>query len=81
MSSNDVTSKQNNLQLIYLQFNSLSCLKKFTEKFPIKKVFIMLNQKILLANLSDKEIDLAVEKFEAEVINAVMAWSPVLTWP
>ena len=61
------------MQLVYLQFNSLSCLKKFTEKFPLKKVFIMLDQKVLLAKLSEKEIDLAIEEFNAEVVGMAMA--------
>ncbi len=63
-------SNWNIMQLVYLQFGSLAHLKKFTEKFPLKKVFIMLDRQVLLANLSEKEIDFAVEKFQAEVLNA-----------
>lgn len=58
------------MQLVYLQFDSLAHLKRFTEKFPSKKVFIMLDRQVLFAQLSDKEVDFAVEKFAAEVLNA-----------
>ena len=57
------------MQLVYLQFTSLAHLKKFTQKFPLKKIFIMLEQQVLLAQLSEKEIDFAVEKFQAEVLS------------
>jgi hypothetical protein len=57
------------MPLVYLQFDSFSHLKKFTRKFPLKKVFIMLDQQILLAQLSEKEISFAKEEFNAAVVN------------
>jgi hypothetical protein len=57
------------MQLVYLQFDSLLHLKKFTEKFPLKKVFIMLDKQVLLAQLSEKEVDFAIEKYAAEVLS------------
>ena len=61
------------MQLVYLQFDSLAHLKKFTEKFPMKKLFIMLDKQVLLAQLSEKEIDFAIEKFDAEVLDTPVA--------
>jgi hypothetical protein len=61
------------MQLVYLQFDSLSHLKKFTRKFPLKKVFILLDQQVLLAQLSEKEISFAVEEYNAAVINTPVA--------
>ena len=61
------------MQLVYLQFDSLAQLKKFTEKFPMKKLFIMLDKQVLLAQLSKKEIDFAIEKFAAEVLDTPVA--------
>lgn len=58
------------MQLVYLQFDSLAHLKKFTGKFPLKKVFILLEQQVLLAQLSEKEILLAMEKFQAVVLSS-----------
>ncbi len=55
------------MQLVYLQFTSLAQLKKFTQKFPLKRVFIMLEQQVLLAQLSEKEIDFAITQYQAEV--------------
>jgi adenylate cyclase class IV len=66
-------AKTNTMQLVYLQFGSLASLKKFTEKFPLKKVFIMLDKKVLLAQFTEKEIEFAIEQFEAEVINTAVA--------
>ena len=57
------------MQLVYLQFDSLAHLKKFTEKFPMKKLFIMLDKQVLLAQLTEKEVEFAREKFSAEVLN------------
>lgn len=61
------------MQLVYLQFDSLSHLKKFTRKFPLKKVFIMLDQQVLLAQLSEKEISFAIEEYNAAVVSAAIA--------
>jgi hypothetical protein len=61
------------MQLVYLQFDSLAHLKKFTKKVPSKKVFIMLDRQVLLAQFSDKEIEFAVGEFQAEVVNPVIA--------
>jgi hypothetical protein len=61
------------MQLVYLQFTSLTHLKKFTQKFPLKRVFIMLEQQVLLAQLSEKEIEFAIEKYQAEVLNTPVA--------
>ena len=58
------------MQLVYLKFDTVSNLKRFTEKFPLKKVFIMLDKQVLLAQLSDKEVDFALEKFSAEVLKS-----------
>lgn len=58
------------MQLVYLQFDSLTHLKKFTGKFPLKRVFILLEQQVLLAQLSEKEIEFAMKEFQAEVLNS-----------
>lgn len=60
------------MQLVYLQFDSLSHLKKFTRKFPLKKVFIVLGQQVLLAQLSEKEINFAKEEFNAAVVSTTV---------
>lgn len=57
------------MQLVYLQFDSLTQLKKFAAQFPLKKVFIILNKQVLLAQLSEKEVEIAVEKFKASIIS------------
>lgn len=61
------------MQFVYLQFGSVTQLKKFAEKFPQKKIFIMLDKQVLLAQLSDKEIEFAMEKFEADVLDTPVA--------
>ena len=61
------------MQRIYLQFRCLADLKKFRDALPAKKVFILLQQNVLFAELSNREIDLAMEAYKAEVVSVPVA--------
>ena len=57
------------MQLTYLRFECLDGIKKFRKELSMKKVYILLNQKILMAEFSEKEIERATQIYQAQVIN------------
>ena len=57
------------MQLVYLEFECLDGLKKFRKVLSMKKVYILLNQKVLVAEFTQKEIELATNNYEAQVVN------------
>lgn len=61
------------MQQLYLQFPSLADLKKFRNSLSSRKVFILLGQNVLFAAFTEKEVQLAVEKHGAEIINVTVA--------
>lgn len=56
------------MSLTYLQFHCPDGLKKFRRELSIKKVYILLNQKVLLAEFSDTEIKRATQNYEACIV-------------
>lgn len=48
------------MDFVYLQFHTVAELKKFRDLLPPRRVVIVVGQKILMSEFTEKEIELAV---------------------
>lgn len=59
------------MDFVYLEFNTVSDLKKFRDLLPPRRVVIVVAQKILMSEFTEKEIELA-ERMNGLLLNVNM---------